>query len=51
MAKNLTWKKNERTGKQYHLPCNIKAAGKNIKLGDSNFGEENQDLNNKKIRL
>ena len=31
--------------KQYHLPYDIKAAGKNIKRGkgDRSFGEENQD--------
>ena len=44
VGKNITWKK----GKQYNLPYNIKAAGKNIKWGraggDGNFGEENQDL-------
>ena len=30
-------------GKQYHLPYNIKAVGKNIKSRED-FGEENQDL-------
>jgi len=34
--------------KQYHLPYNIEAVEKNIKLGrgewDEKFGEENQDL-------
>ena len=36
--------------KQYHLPFNIKALGKNIQWGkgesDRNFEEENQDLRN-----
>ena len=45
---NLTWKNGK--GKQYHLPYNFKAAGKNIKWGkgggDGNFGEENQDFKN-----
>ena len=35
-------------GKEYHIPYNIKAAGKTIKLGrgkrDEYFGEENKDL-------
>ena len=31
VGKNVTWKKGK--GKKYHLPCNIEAAGKNIKRG------------------
>ena len=38
-----TWKK----GKQYHLPYNIKAVGKNIKWGRRRkFGEESENLKN-----
>ena len=44
VGKNITWKK----GKQYHVPYNIEAVGKNLKFGrgegDGNFGEENQDF-------
>ena len=33
VGKNLTWIKVKAKGKQYHLFCNIKAVGKNIKWG------------------
>ena len=31
VGKNIMWK--EGKGKQYHIPYNVKAVGKNIKLG------------------
>ena len=31
-GKNIAWKKNGK-GKQYHLPYNIEAVGRNIKWG------------------
>ena len=46
LGKNITWKR--RKEKQYHLPYNIKAVGKNMTMGrgegDRHFWEENQDF-------
>ena len=45
VGKKITWGK----GKQYHLPCNIEAVGKNIKQEkgewDGHFGKETFFLN------
>ena len=41
VGKNMTWKK----AKQYHLPYNIKAVGKNIKMG------KGMEILGKKIKI
>ena len=42
-GKMAVWKNIKEKGKQYHLPCNIKAFGKNINCGKGE-GDGNQDF-------
>ena len=50
VGKNITWKRGRE--KQYHLPYNVVAAGKNIKKGrgKGNMGGGDQELNKMGVR-